>query len=491
MTDPADTPDLPPPTAPPRKKGKPLVAWGVILVVIGLVLLRNAREHLQEAASSGAADEPRNQVLLEMTGRYDVAAGNIFPAIKGELYRQLETFNTGPLNDRLRFVVLTGELRGPDEALQQLDALRQQDTAGEVHGSPEDFALLDVLRRLYGDYEKKHPAAPSVTAAERAALRARLGWFGELALAPPDDPDSAERAAVLAPARRTMSIMLTTGLTMLILGMIGFVGVALFLILLLSGQLKSGLSPAEGYGGVYAETFAVWLVLFFALQVGASLLPWGGPRLLLGGAAFFLSLLALAWPVLRGVPWRQVRRDIGWTAGRAPALEPALGLATWVMAIPLLFVGALLTFGLIHVQKYLHGGGISERLSPTDMPTHPITQVVGTANGWVLLEILFLASVAAPVIEETMFRGVFYRYLREATGRAGRVASILGSGALVSFVFAVVHPQGWVAIPALMALAFAFCLMREWRGTLIPCMVAHGVHNGLLLLLLNTLLAEK
>lgn len=34
-------------------------------------------------------------------------------------------------------------------------------------------------------------------------------------------------------------------------------------------------------------------------------------------------------------------------------------------------------------------------------------------------------------------------------------------------------------IPILGALAVAFCLAREMRGSLISCMVAHGINNGL------------
>jgi membrane protease YdiL (CAAX protease family) len=50
---------------------------------------------------------------------------------------------------------------------------------------------------------------------------------------------------------------------------------------------------------------------------------------------------------------------------------------------------------------------------------------------------------------------------------------------VTSFIFAVIHPQGIFAVPLLMALAFGFSLIREWRETLLPCMVAHGLHNGL------------
>ena len=59
------------------------------------------------------------------------------------------------------------------------------------------------------------------------------------------------------------------------------------------------------------------------------------------------------------------------------------------------------------------------------------------------------AAVAAPIVEETMFRGVLYRHLRSATGHLGTGLSILVSGTLNGFLFAAIHPQGWVAIPAL------------------------------------------
>jgi membrane protease YdiL (CAAX protease family) len=55
---------------------------------------------------------------------------------------------------------------------------------------------------------------------------------------------------------------------------------------------------------------------------------------------------------------------------------------------------------------------------------------------------------------------------------------------ITSFVFAVIHPQGLLGVPVLMALALAFNLAREWRGTLVPAMVAHGINNGAVTLLL-------
>jgi membrane protease YdiL (CAAX protease family) len=74
--------------------------------------------------------------------------------------------------------------------------------------------------------------------------------------------------------------------------------------------------------------------------------------------------------------------------------------------------------------------------------------------------------------------------LREATGRWRRGLSVLASAAVVSFIFAVVHPQGILAVPALMALAVGFSLAREWRGTLVPSMVGHGLNNFMVTVLL-------
>jgi membrane protease YdiL (CAAX protease family) len=51
-------------------------------------------------------------------------------------------------------------------------------------------------------------------------------------------------------------------------------------------------------------------------------------------------------------------------------------------------------------------------------------------------------------------------------------------------VFAVVHPQGLIAVPVLMGLALGFTLAREWRGSLVPGMVAHSLNNGLVTLLI-------
>ena len=87
-----------------------------------------------------------------------------------------------------------------------------------------------------------------------------------------------------------------------------------------------------------------------------------------------------------------------------------------------------------------------------------------------------------------MFRGVLYRHVRDATRRAG-IGGFLFSAIVVNTIFAIVHPQGLFAAPALaMALAFGFTLAREWRGTLIPAMIAHAINNALMVTVIYNLL---
>jgi membrane protease YdiL (CAAX protease family) len=223
------------------------------------------------------------------------------------------------------------------------------------------------------------------------------------------------------------------------------------------------------------------MALYLLLSFAASVVPLPAPPLLIYAAAGLLSLMALAWPLLRGVPWHQVRQDVGLTLGRSPALEPVLGLAGYAMSIPCLGLGFVISLSLMHLRERI---SVARGLAPPEPPSHPVFQMINQMDWRVLVQLLLLASVSAPVVEETMFRGVLYRHLREATGKWGKAISIVCSALLVSFLFAVIHPQGWVLVPALMGLAFGFSLVREWRGTLVPCILAHAVHNGLLVCLL-------
>ncbi|HTU91779.1 MAG TPA: CPBP family intramembrane glutamic endopeptidase, partial [Gemmataceae bacterium] len=261
--------------------------------------------------------------------------------------------------------------------------------------------------------------------------------------------------------------------------------VTLFVLFFLN-RLRGGVAPVSPHHGIYAETFALYMLLFLGLSAGCryaiNWLSLEQGTLAISGLAALGSLAALVWPVLRGIAWHQVRRDIGWHLDRRPGLEPLFGLGCYTMALPMLILGLVLYLILTKLRDLLGWG--PDEFGPSNAPGHPIVFWVGHAGWWVWLEVLFVAGVIAPIVEETMFRGVLYRHLRSASSGWRPALSVLFSAVVVSFLFAVIHPQGFLAVPVLMALAVAFALMREWRGTILPSMIAHGINNGVATLLL-------
>jgi membrane protease YdiL (CAAX protease family) len=199
---------------------------------------------------------------------------------------------------------------------------------------------------------------------------------------------------------------------------------------------------------------------------------------------FPMSLIALGWPLLRGVPWAQLRQDIGLICERNPFVEIAAGITCYIINLPLVLLGLGITFALLLLQGIggapAEGGGAPD-FTPQPLPSHPIVQILADADVIGVLQIFLLASVFAPLVEEIMFRGVLHRHCRELTGRWWPFFSALASTAIVSFIFAAVHPQGLAVIPPLMFMAYGFSLAREWRGSLLPSMFAHGLSNGLVL----------
>jgi membrane protease YdiL (CAAX protease family) len=462
---------------PPPRKGNPALAW--LIIVVAIVFLTFVLPSLRPARESSMADQETRAALMELQARGILGMTQVLGQEESDLYPQAKALDRGSFGERLRFAVLAGELAGPTKARDRLFVLDAERQVGQLPASERALETAELLERLYDDYEAQRWQAPSLSVADRENLRQRLGWFGELALAPKNGPDQEARAAVLAAAHRTALTWLLALGAAILMGCAGLGTLIFLLIQLGAGRLRAGFRCGSPYGGVYVEAFAVWIVLYPLLGIVAALLPLGQSQLLGSGTAMVLSLAAaLAWPVLRGVPWEQVRRDAGLFLSRRPAAEPLLGLVGYLATLPALGIALVITLILMRFQP-----GSGAEGSPPG-PSHPIVGYILEGNGWVRFQVVLVAAICAPLVEETVFRGFLYRQLREATSGVSRVASLLLSALVVSFVFAVIHPQGVLGLPVLMTLAFAFALLREWRGSLAPCMAAHAINNLAITLLL-------
>ena len=181
------------PLEPPRRRFYPLAfalglgAWCIIAILVtAAVFVRNVAE---ETSKEVAAKDGLNLLMMQAQARYLLGLRDLAGAMLGgdqQIVAQATALDTGPIDQRLHFVVLTGELQGPDEALQVLDKLERLIAAKNVSLTREQTAVFEILRKLYGNYRQLRYDAPSVTPAERHELREELGWFGDLALAPPE-----------------------------------------------------------------------------------------------------------------------------------------------------------------------------------------------------------------------------------------------------------------------------------------------------------------
>lgn len=447
------------------------LAWAVILTVAALIVWSVSHVPQSQAESAEATAQPPFQLVI--VGRFAVGASEMFSEYDELLLGQMQLSANDPLLYQLCRVVLSGELQGPDRAMEELSSLDERIDEADLSPDESELSLKSVLERLYADRVSNNPHLPSLSDLDRDAISNRLGWFGDLALLASDTPDQTARAELIRPLAKVPFVLFGTAVWYLLFGAAGFVGIITLLILAVTGKLTHGFGHLTGRGLIYAETFAIWLVVFIGSPHLVEMV-FGPDKVLTAALLIFpLSLGALAWPVLRGIPWSQVRRDIGWTTGRGFIAEPAAGIVCYAIAIPLLGAGLIVALVLMYIQ---------EQISPGEgAPSHPIPELLADGDFWTTLQIFLLGCVAAPVVEETMFRGVLYRHLREATGSFGFVISMIASMLGVSLLFGVIHPQGWAFAPVLMGLAAGYSIAREWRGSLLSCMTAHALTNGVTL----------
>jgi membrane protease YdiL (CAAX protease family) len=426
-----------------------VVSWILILsLAVGFVLLSSVRHPDAQGAS---AVPTRVSPLYEMMGRALYHLGHWAESVgqtaqlKESMIENAEVPPDAPWIDRVARAVLVADIDSPAAGIEALDALGLPSEATDA-----DETLMATVRDAMQQWRDDAP---------RAALPApeaeRLGWFANIL--ENDVPPS--------------SIVLVLLFVLIWYVGVGLIGIALLITVFVLGLLGKLTSKVQisGRGAIYAETFAVWFLLFLGLQMGiAVVLELAGLQQLMMIAALvamFGSLLALAWPVLRGVPWRDVCSDIGLHTGRGVVVESLYGPVVYAMGLPLMIVG-LIIYAILRK--------LTEEPSQA---SHPVVEQFGGGIETVV-PIFLLACVAAPIVEEIAFRGILYRHLRESGRWIGTFASVLVATFVSSVLFAGIHPQGLLFIPALGGLATAFCIGRETRGTLLPCMIAHAINNA-------------
>ncbi len=423
------------------------LAWLVIFAIVFLVVRAGRR-----AAAVQDQEQPLFAEQTRMLGMLGLQM-NSFQTNSGSsalihdrmdvLIRQLEA-STRTSEGKLRLSILAAENVGTDAALKRLQELEDSDH------SPEIATDIQTLRVIYNDGPDR--VEPQL----RERFDRRYGYLGGLALAYGVAPDKEPRKSL---ADQAFWFMVRATIVVLILGAVFVFSLALFIagcVWFFKGKIQAAGIPDTSSVQVFLEAFALYLLLFV---FGGRLIRLAG-----GGSVQWTWMtlpilpLVFAWISMR-MSKQQLREAVGWHRGRGFIREFGVGIGGYLAGLPIIAVGCFVTYVLIRIT-----GIENQAASPL------LEELKG--GPFALLGAYGLACIFAPFMEETMFRGILFHHLRQRW-------PWLISAPIVSIIFAIIHPQGWVAVPALAATAMVLAGLREWRGSLIAPMAAHACHNFL------------
>ncbi|NNE92459.1 MAG: CPBP family intramembrane metalloprotease [Verrucomicrobiales bacterium] len=450
-------------------------AWIVIVLAVGWIVV-GVRILPSGAESIASQDDSATLAILRLQSQMAIGMSGLQPG------------QTKELTDQLRPIALAG-----DETTAAL-AIVHRFIGGEGDGLRDARNLIQKRSSINGSDDKfltatEQALTNGVTDLERTDWLDRLGWFGNLFPNPDGSiPDDSKI--------RARGLLTAIGGSFLVIGafgagIIGLILLVLFFVMRSERKMGTAFDPKFRPARVFLESFALYLGLMAASDVLGILLtsrfPEGSLVPFIVSTALFVAafVLGLTWPVFRGFRWKRVRHALGIHRGKGIAREIGAGFLGYLAVIPVAGIGVAITYLLImygEMAPVLEAAGGNEgdpsaEIQTASTPSHPIVGWMSEGGILIKISLLLLAAVIAPLFEEIMFRGALQRAFRS---RWRFFVSALAGG----FIFAVIHPQGWVAVPALTMMGVGFAMLREWRDSLIAPMTAHAINNGCLILLL-------
>jgi len=451
-----------------------MLAWGLVIAmtggICGLVISSQLFLEAPVEGNTTAMELMPIQVQVKaLVGQKNLVEDGPPVQIPPEL-------DSGPYEQRLCYSILLNELDSSTSALDHIEETEAKVENVDLKLTDEQKRLGGIVTDLMESYEDGDHDSSSIPVEDRDFLKERLKWVGELALYPADSPHTAERTKVISEARGLMIGGIIFMLLGFLIGFGGFVLALVFGVMLFAGKLTPHFKNHLTNHNIYIETFAIWMVLFVGISLGAQLLPIqdNSITMVVQPFVFFASLIALIWPMCRGVSFSQLRHDIGWTCGN-PIKEVLSGVWIYLATLPFLVPGLVIT--AIVMALFVGGGSDAHEFARQSTPGHPIQEDIMSGNLVTIIFVFVATCIAAPIVEETMFRGVLLRHLRDWTTGWRIGASIVFASIVNAIIFASIHPQGLAGIPVLTILALGFSTARQWRGSLVGSMVMHAIHN--------------
>lgn len=399
-------------------------------------------------------DELRLQISLRESVRSSAVAAN--PAISGTVSTQVDEglreilmdakAKAGSSDEAARIAVVTANELGEDLPWNAVDRLE----FSKDKTSQAVFAL--VVQKPVDDkvIEKFSNLTDGEFAAQLALAQARE-LLGE---------ENARDAILIKNVLLKSSVLSLFG-GLAVVG--GLVAIVLFFFARSRGRLRpTGFAHMTQLDGDrYMVRFAVYQVGYILISITVGLLlartvpgVWANVMVVL--ATLFLTVAFFYVPVFGAIDsWRRV---LG--SARPLGKNVSIGLYGYLAAAPLVVVSV---WAMDFLSDYLPA------------PTHPITDEIRGATSATWVGVFVVAVVMAPLVEELTFRGLLFPALSKQLKRP--LWAMIACG----FLFACIHPQGPLAWPALMTVGGVAAYLRYYTGSLVPSIVLHAVHNGVLM----------
>ncbi|PYT08772.1 MAG: hypothetical protein DMF60_04005 [Acidobacteria bacterium] len=164
--------------------------------------------------------------------------------------------------------------------------------------------------------------------------------------------------------------------------------------------------------------------------------------------------IAICWAVVTKLGKRPFWASLGWHWA---------GHSVWYWVV----FSACLIVGLLMVSQLL------SRVLPQS-EDNAFAELLKSSRG-VRIAIAALATFTAPLVEETVYRGILFSALRRYLGL---IATVL----IVTVMFAGVHVLqyrgAWVSVAGLTLLSLALTVIRARTKSILPCVVIHTLNNA-------------
>ncbi len=491
----------------PGSPGARLLAFLTLAVVVPLVVffqqceggIKPSATPAQTAAAATTKELPDFD-QFSMMGRGVLKVAQLYEGAdkskRAELLQVMDPAKSGPVIapplgplERVRLAIAAGELDSATAAIERLDAIDFDKEISEWKPAPglksedpdkaraEHEAEITELRHDAQTLKLVYAGKEGEIADEdHSRLVDRQGWWGRVATSFGKGDQDPIRLDALRGGGTLLVAIILFGVLVVGAVLAGFALAVVLLVLIASGKIRRRfVAPIPG-GSVYLETLALFVLAFASL----AFLKFSAASPNAALLAQWALVPVIFWPLLRGVPWSSFRQAMGYTSGGGVFKEIGCGVFAYLAGIPLFLFAAAVALLLLRIQARLLYG--PDAPPPAPAPNNKVLELLTSANSTTLVLFFCLATFWAPLVEEAVFRGAFFRHLRS---RVPMVVAAMGSAA----VFGMMHGYPVPLLLPVMTLGFNFALMREWRGSLIAPMTAHLLHNGTLVGMMVTMMS--